>query len=304
MSKPLAGQVALVTGAGGGIGREHALALAAAGATVVVNDLGVDLDGSGGSSAPAEAVVAEIEAAGGQAVSDAHSVADFGQAGAIVAAAVDRFGRLDLLVNNASVFRDGPFLAMTPEDFATDLSVHVFGTFNLSKHALPVMIEQGRGRIVSTTSNAWYSGVGYCAYAAAKGAISSFTYALAAECAHLGVTVNAIAPGAMTEHRAVQGERWREKVAAAGIPAPVMPPAPTALSADYVPPMVVYLASDAAAGITGQIFEVIGTTVGIYDRPDVVRRVSTDPASGPWTYDGLVAAVPQLDVPRLVPPAN
>jgi len=190
MAGHLAGKVAIVTGAGGGIGREHALALAAEGASVVVNDLGVDLDGTGATAEHAEAVAAEITKLGGNAVPNAESVVDYESAGRIVATAREAFGRLDILVNNASVFRDGPFSAMTPEDFGADVAVHLFGTFNMCKHALPVMVAQGGGRVINTTSSAWYSGVGYAAYAAVKGGLASMTYDLAEEYRHLGITVH------------------------------------------------------------------------------------------------------------------
>ncbi|MET0144376.1 MAG: SDR family NAD(P)-dependent oxidoreductase [Ilumatobacteraceae bacterium] len=297
----LAGKVAVVTGAGGGIGREHALALAAAGARVVVNDLGVDLHGQGGTSGPADAVAAEIVAAGGEAVANADSVSDADSAARIVAAAVDAWGRLDVLVNNASVFRDGPFSMMTTEDFAADVAVHLFGTFHMCKAALAVMATQGTGRIVNTTSSAWYTGVGYAAYAAVKGGIASMTYDLAEEFRHLGITVNAIAPGAMTEHRAVNGKVWLEKVSAVGISLVDGPPAPAALGAEYVPPMVVFLASDHAGAVTGKIFETIAGSVGVYARPDVVARVFKDPSLGPWTQDELRTALPVTILPELAP---
>jgi NAD(P)-dependent dehydrogenase (short-subunit alcohol dehydrogenase family) len=299
MTGHLEGRVAIVTGAGGGIGREHALALAAEGAKVVVNDLGVQLDGTGGSTEHAEEVAAEIVELGGTAIANGESVADFEAAGRIVAAATDAFGRLDILVNNASVFCDGPFSAMTPEDFGADLAVHLFGTFHMCKHALPVMVEQGRGRVINTTSSAWYSGVGYAAYATVKGGLASMTYDLAEEYRHLGITVNAIAPGALTEHRAVNGVRWLEKVSAAGIPLVSGPPAPAALGAEYVPPIVVFLASDDAAAVTGKIFEAIAGSVGVFSRPDVVARVLKDPSLGPWTQDELRQALPNTVLPEL-----
>ncbi|CAB4364997.1 MAG: SDR family NAD(P)-dependent oxidoreductase [Actinobacteria bacterium] len=299
LTGPLTGRVAIVTGAGGGIGREHALALAAAGAEVVVNDLGVDLDGTGGSAEHAERVVAEITALGGTAVANADSVADFDGAGRIVASAIDAFGRLDILVNNASVFRDGPFTTMTPQDFAADVAVHLFGTFHMCKHALPQMVLQGSGRVINTTSSAWYSGVGYAAYAAVKGGITSMTYDLAEEFRHLGITVNAIAPGALTEHRAVNGIAWMEKITAAGIALVAGPPAPEALGAEFVPPIVVFLASDEAGAVTGKIFEAIAGSVGVFSRPDVVARVMKDPALGPWTQAELRAALPNTILPEL-----
>jgi|KBSSwiStaDraftv2_1062776.scaffolds.fasta_scaffold01812_5 NAD(P)-dependent dehydrogenase (short-subunit alcohol dehydrogenase family) len=294
--QPLAGQVALVTGGGRGIGREHALALAAAGARVVVNDLGVAFDGSGSSDGPGGEVVQEILRRGGEAVADFGSVADFEQAGDLVHRAVAEFGRLDLVVNNASVFKDGPFETMTADDFDADMAVHVRGSFNMCKHALPIMLWQGRGRIVNTTSNSAYEGVGYAAYAAAKGAITSLTLALAAEYAQSGVTVNAIAPGAMTQMRAKHGEEWLARIAAAGIRQPVLAPAPPALSADYVPPMVVFLASDAASDISGQVFETIGGSIGLYAKPQVVRRIAKDPDDGPWTFSQLRKTIGQLGI--------
>jgi len=301
MAGHLAGKVAIVTGAGGGIGREHALALAAEGASVVVNDLGVDLDGTGATAEHAEAVAAEITKLGGNAVPNAESVVDYESAGRIVATAREAFGRLDILVNNASVFRDGPFSAMTPEDFGADVAVHLFGTFNMCKHALPVMVAQGGGRVINTTSSAWYSGVGYAAYAAVKGGLASMTYDLAEEYRHLGITVNAIAPGALTEHRAVNGVVWLEKVSAAGIPLVDGPPAPAPLGAEYVPPLVVFLASDDAASVTGKIFEAIAGSVGVFSRPDVVARVLKDPALGPWTQAELRQALPTTVLPELAP---
>lgn len=288
---PLAGRVAIVTGAGGGIGRAHALALAEAGAKVVVNDLGVTLEGSGGDRERAEAVAGEIRAAGGEAIANADSVADHAAAGRIVEAAERAFGRVDVLVNNASIFRDGPFAAMTPDDFAADLSVHLGGTFNLCKHVLPRMAAQGWGRVVNTTSSAWHAGIGFAAYAAAKGGIVSLTYDLAAEYGHLGVTVNAIAPGARTEHREIQGEQWRARVEAAGLPiAPA--PGPEPLSPAHVPPIVVYLASESGGGINGVVFEAVGASIGVYARPSVVERIHKAPGTAPWTQEELAAVLP------------
>lgn len=293
----LAGRVAVVTGSGGGIGREHALALAAEGARVVVNDLGVDLDGSGGSPAPAEEVAAEIRKRGGEAVANCDSVADYASSERIVRAATHSFGRLDILVNNASVFRDGPFQNMTPTDWEADLAVHLTGTFNMCKHALAVMQEQKHGRIINTTSSAWYTGVGFAAYAAAKGGIVSLTYDLAAEYWRDGITVNAIAPGAATQHRLVQGQRWMASLVAAGLaepsPAETTRSEPGAPPPEFVPPMLVYLASDDAAHVSGMVFETIGSSIGVYSHPSVVQRVHKDPDTGPWTQEELRRVLPE-----------
>ncbi len=225
----LNGKVAVVTGAGGGIGRAHALALAAEGAKVVVNDLGVDLDGADGSGATrqrAAEVAEEIRARGGTAISNAESVASYDSARRIVAVAVETFGHIDILINNASVFRDGPFAEMTAADFSADVDVHLVGTFNMCKTALEPMVAQRWGRIINTTSSAWYTGTGYAGYAAVKGAIASLTYDLAEEYRHLGITVNAVAPGALTEYRRLHGVRWLDRVRAAGIPVAPGPAAP------------------------------------------------------------------------------
>ena len=295
----LDGRVVVITGAGGGIGREHALAFAAAGAKVVVNDIGVDLDGTGGSHSPAEAVVAEIEAAGGRAVANFDSVADFAAAGRIIEAATTAFGRLDVLVNNASVFRDGPFDTLSPDDFAAEIAVHLVGTFNTCKHAIPHMVAQGRGRIINTGSSSWHSAAGLAGYAAAKAGVLGLSFDLAAEYRRNGVTVNVISPIALTEHRVVQGQQWIDKLRAAGLMEHFLssmvgsgegrdrePP-------DHIPPIIVFLASDAGAAISGEVFEVSANTIGVFAHPRVERRIDKDPDAGPWTQDELGAVVTQ-----------
>jgi NAD(P)-dependent dehydrogenase (short-subunit alcohol dehydrogenase family) len=292
----LDGRVAIVTGAGGGIGREHALAFAAAGAAVVVNDTGVDLDGTGGSAGPASAVVTEIEAAGGRAVANVDSVSDYESAGRIVATALDTFGAVDIVVNNASVFRDGPFDQMTPDDFAADLAVHLTGSFNLCKHAVPVMVGQGRGRIINTSSSGWYAASGLAGYAAAKAGVLGLSFDLAAEYRRAGITVNVICPVALTPHRLEQGRLWLEKLQGAGLvesltaSTPGSNPEPP----DHIPPLVVYLASDAGAGITGRVFEVTAGSIGLFEQPRVAERQTRDRAAGPWTQDELATVIPKL----------
>ncbi|MHB8466572.1 MAG: SDR family NAD(P)-dependent oxidoreductase [Acidimicrobiales bacterium] len=285
--------VVVITGAGGGIGRAHALASAAAGAKVVVNDIGVDLDGAGGSHAPAESVVAEIEAAGGTAVANFDSVADFEAAGRIVSHATSTFGRLDALVNNASVFRDGPFETLAPEDFAAEIATHLVGTFNTCKHAIPQMVAQGRGRIVNTTSSSWSSAAGLAGYAAAKAGVLGLSFDLAAEYWRKGITVNVISPIALTEHRVVQGQRWIDKLREAGLMEDFVS-SMTGQSdgrdrepADHIPPIVVFLASDAAASISGKVFEVTGNSIGVFAHPRVDARIAKDPDAGPWTQREL-----------------
>src|SRR5579883_1705113 len=199
MGDLLAGRVAVVTGAGRGIGREVALALAAAGAKVVVNDYGVNVDGSAPSTGPAFEVVAEIARAGGEAVASTESVADWGSAKRIIDTAVERFGRIDVLVTCAGVLRDRMIFNMTEEEWDTVLAVHLKGTFNCVRHACTHMREQRYGRIVTFSSGAGLFGnPGQANYGAAKSAIGGLTKVAARDLGRYGVTVNAICPVAGT----------------------------------------------------------------------------------------------------------
>ncbi len=195
----LDGRVAVVTGAGRGLGREHALLLGARGAAVIVNDRGGALDGAGGEASPAEQVVEEIRAAGGTAIADTNDVSTLEGATEIVGLATRTYGRLDVLVNNAGILRDRSMAKLTPDEVAPVLDVHLGGTIWMSKAAWPVMVEQGFGRIVNTTSAAGIFGnFGQTNYAAAKAGIWGVTKTLAIEGAKHGIQVNAIEPGART----------------------------------------------------------------------------------------------------------
>ncbi len=285
-------RVALITGSGGGIGRAHALAMAAEGAKVVVNDPGVSLDGSGSSPEPADAVVAEIRAAGGEAVADYGSVAGYDSAASIVSSAVSAFGGLDIVVNNASVFHGVLFDEMDEQQWDEQIAVHVKGAFNICKHALPIMAEQSYGRVINTSSASAFGGVGFAAYSTAKAALLGFTYALAGEYWRHGVTVNAITPNAGTPHRVIEGAQWMERVASRGyVPPGVGEEAPPP---EFVPAIVIFLASAAGAAITGKVFDVGGTTVGVYSHPAVVDTIAKRREDGPWTQDQLAALIPTL----------
>ncbi|WP_426038465.1 SDR family NAD(P)-dependent oxidoreductase [Brevundimonas sp. DC300-4] len=193
------GKVAIVTGAGGGLGREHALALAARGAKVVVNDLGVARDGEGSSMSPAQAVVAEIEAAGGEAMANGASVTDFEAVKAMVAEATAQWGSVDILVNNAGVLRDKSFAKMEIEDFRFVMDVHVMGAVNCTKAVWDGMRERNYGRIVMTTSSSGlYGNFGQANYGAAKMALVGFMQTLAIEGAKNDIRVNCLAPTAHT----------------------------------------------------------------------------------------------------------
>ncbi|MFC4012558.1 SDR family NAD(P)-dependent oxidoreductase [Nonomuraea purpurea] len=193
------GRVAIVTGAGGGLGRHHALLLASRGAHVVVNDLGGPIDGDGDDTGPAEAVAQEIRDQGGEAVADTHSVATADGGEAIVRTALKTYGQLDILVNNAGILRDAPFADLTPAHLDPVIDVHLRGTFHVTKPAWLVMREQGYGRIVNTTSAAGLLGTARKSnYGAAKAGVVGLTRTLAQEGASHGIKVNAIAPIAAT----------------------------------------------------------------------------------------------------------
>jgi NAD(P)-dependent dehydrogenase (short-subunit alcohol dehydrogenase family) len=221
MAVDLSGRVAIVTGAGGGLGREHALLLARLGARVVVNDLGGDVHGNAGSGPAAQAVVAEIIANGGEAMANGASVTDFDQVEHMVSDAMSRWNRIDILVNNAGILRDKSFAKMSLEDFRTVLDVHLMGAVNCTKAVWDIMRSQNYGRIVMTTSSSGlYGNFGQSNYSAAKLALVGLMQTLALEGAKNNIRVNCIAPTAAT--RMLQG-LLPEKQLAALHPAAVSP---------------------------------------------------------------------------------
>jgi NAD(P)-dependent dehydrogenase (short-subunit alcohol dehydrogenase family) len=249
MGRLCEGRVAIVTGAGGGLGRQHALLLAAHGAKVMVNDIGANLDGTGTNAAAASAVVDSIKQAGGTAVANAADVSDWKGAQAMIEEAVDTFGRLDVLVNNAGILRDRMLTNMAEEEWDAVIRVHLKGTFAPSRHAAAYWRaaskrENGllKARIINTTSTSGiYGNVGQTNYGAAKAGIAAFTIIAARELARYGVTVNAISPSAQT--RMTEGLRElseKERI--------VRDPR-------WVSPTVVYLASEDAQDITGRVIQ-------------------------------------------------
>jgi NAD(P)-dependent dehydrogenase (short-subunit alcohol dehydrogenase family) len=238
------GKVAIVTGGGNGLGREHALLLASRGAQVVVNDLGGSVAGDGSDASAADAVAKEIEAAGGVAVSDGNSVSTQAGGAAIVQTAIDTFGRVDILVNNAGILRDKSFHHLTPELLQPVIDVHLYGTIWVSQPAFVRMREQGYGRIVNTSSAAGIFGnFGQTNYGAAKMGVLGFTRVLAQEGAKYGITVNAIAPMART--------RMTEEL---------LGPVADRLDPALVAPVVAYLCHDSCE-LTSRIFSVGGGRV-------------------------------------------
>ena len=262
----LDGKVAIVTGGGRGLGRAHCLALAAHGAAVVVNDPGTGLHGECSDDnpvPPAEAVVAEITAAGGRALADHSSVTGWAATEKLIALAVAEFGHLDVVVNNAGILRDKMLFSMTEEDFNAVIAVHLKGTFAMTRHACAYWREQAKrgagraGRIINTTSGTGLFGtVGQANYGAAKAGIVSLTTITALEMARYGVTANAISPIALT--------RMTDGVPGVAVRNPV----PDGALEDFDPQdpanasgLVAYLASDAASWLTGQVFRVHGNRV-------------------------------------------
>jgi NAD(P)-dependent dehydrogenase (short-subunit alcohol dehydrogenase family) len=238
------GRVAIVTGAGGGLGREHALLLASRGAQVVDNDLGGAIDGTGASTGPAQQVVDEIEAAGGMAVADTSSVATVEGGEAMVKSALDAFGRIDIVINNAGILRDKSFANMTPELWDTVIAVHLTGACNVTRAAWPHLRDQNYGRVVNTTSPAGIFGnFGQANYASAKMGLVGFTRVLAQEGAKYNIKANAIAPVART--------RMTEDI---------LGPLVEKLAPGLVSPVVAYLASEECP-VTSEIYSVGGGRV-------------------------------------------
>jgi NAD(P)-dependent dehydrogenase (short-subunit alcohol dehydrogenase family) len=279
-------RVAVVTGAGRGIGREYALMLASEGAKVVVNDLGGDRDGSGADLSPAQQVVKEIEALGGQAVVNGGDVSDFTAAKQMIDQAVDTFGRLDVVVNNAGILRDRMLINMTEEEWDAVIQVHLKGTFAPSRHAAAYWRErakagqENRARIINTTSvSGIYGNPGQTNYGAAKQGIAGFTYIASLELARYGVTVNAIAPGALTRLTADLGstqitDEHRE-----------------AMSPRWVAPLCTWLASEQSEGVTGRVFEATGQLLAVaegWHRGPVAKAVD-DPAAVDETMRELLS---------------
>jgi NAD(P)-dependent dehydrogenase (short-subunit alcohol dehydrogenase family) len=274
-------RVVIVTGSGRGIGREHALSLAAHGAKVVVNDLGGGVDGTGGDASPAQQVVDEIKAKGGEAVANGDSVSSFEGAQRLINTALDAFGTLDVVVNNAGILRDRMLANMTEEEWDSVINVHLKGTFAPAHWAAAYWRDQSKAgkpvnaRIINTTSvSGIYGNPGQTNYGAAKAGIAAFTQIASLELARYGVTVNAVAPVALT--------RMTEGLG----PAPETEEERDMRSPRWIAPIVTWLASEESAGVTGRVFEASGQTLAVAE--GWVRGPSHAPVDDPTKLGSIV----------------
>lgn len=284
MAGRLEGKVAIVTGAGRGIGRGEALALAAEGAAVIVNDLGNSRSGEGSDDTPAQSVVREIEAAGGRAAANYLDVSNYEASADIVRQALDTFGRLDIVVNNAGILRDRMIFNMAEDEWDAVIAVHLKGTFNLCRHASVLFRQQRGGRFINTSSEAGLGSPGQPNYGAAKEGIIGLTRSLAASMGRYGCTANAVRPRAATRMTmSGEMEAARQAREARGEESSLGGLAIESLDPSVVGSLVTYLASDEAASVNGRDFLVGGDQIGVFTIPSVEARVFS--RSEKWTTD-------------------
>ncbi len=293
MGERLKDKGAVVVGGGGGIGGEIALALAAEGAKVLVNDPGGARDGAGSDTSTTDKTVARIRKMGGTAKANYASAVDFNAAREIVNSCIENFGRLDILVNAAGINREKMLWNMTEQDWDMVLKVHLYTNFNTIRWAAGIMREQRRGRIILTTSSAWLGNIGQINYAAAKGAIVSFTRSAARELGGYGITCNCLAPGAatrMTVNEEVKAG-FKKRVEAGVMTQETYEALINMPGPEWVAPMVAYLCTDEAWNVNGKVFSAMGDKIGIYSEP--VETIQIYNQGNIWTLDQLLRLVPK-----------
>jgi NAD(P)-dependent dehydrogenase (short-subunit alcohol dehydrogenase family) len=284
------GRVCVITGAGRGIGREHALMLSEHGAKVVVNDLGGAMDGEGASAGPAQEVVDEITAMGGEAVANTDDISSFDGAKRLIDQAVEHFGGLDVVINNAGILRDRMLVNMTEAEWDAVIQVHLKGTFGPSHHAAAYWRDRSKAgeevqaRLINTSSpSGIYGNVGQSNYGAAKAGIAAFTIITAMELARYGVTVNAIAPAALT--------RMTENLGMGQAPDDIK----EKMSPRWISPIVTWLASTESSGVTGRVFDVTGLRLSVaegWTRGPTVDPIDDPTRMGPLVEQLLAEAAP------------
>jgi NAD(P)-dependent dehydrogenase (short-subunit alcohol dehydrogenase family) len=293
LGKLLEGKCAVIAGGGRGIGREIALAMARHGGKVVVNDFGTELNGSNPSPATADEVVAEIQKAGGTAVRSFASVANFESSKDIINTCIQNFGRIDILVNCATIARGGQLWETSEEDSDAVLAVTLKGTLNTCTHALVAMMKQGTGRIINFASPSWLGVTGADAYTAAKGAVVSLTRGIASRMKLEGykITCNAIAPVARTRlTRDEATDMWNGLYRKGIIDQQIYEDSIDPASPEEIPPIVLYLATDQAENITGKVFGATKGRVALYSEPQEIRGIYKDSV---WTLEELIRLVPR-----------
>ena len=303
MGDLLKDKVGIVTGSGRGIGRGVAMLMAAEGAKMVVNDLGGAVDGSGNSSSPADDVVDESKAAGGDAVANYDSVSTMEGGENIVKTAIDNFGKLDIVVTPAGILRDRMVFNMTEQEWDDVIAVHLKGTFTVTKFACILFRQQRSGNIITFSSTSGlYGNSGQANYGAAKDGIAGYTRAIARDMGRYGVRVNSISPGANSRMTATVPQSARDIRASSGISgaARQQPKLELRREPEDIAPFVTWLASDKADGVNGQVFHVTGGEVSLMNNPEVARTITTQ---GRWSVDEIGAMFPGTLGLDLVNPA-
>jgi NAD(P)-dependent dehydrogenase (short-subunit alcohol dehydrogenase family) len=298
MSNLLEGKCAVIAGGGRGLGRQVALAMSHHGAKVVVNDLGTDLNGSNPNPGPADEVVAEIRKAGGTAVACFASVADVADAKRIINTCIQEFGKIDILVNCATIARMGQIWESSEEDSDAVLAVTLKGTINTCQHALIAMMKQETGRIINFASPSWLGVTGADAYTAGKGGVVSLTRGIASRMKLDGykITCNAIAPiGAtrlnqMRENREMWEKMWGRFYQAGVIDRQIYEDTLDPAAPEEIPPIVCYLATDQAENISGRVFGATKGRIALYSEPEEIRGIYKD---GIWTLEELMKLIPR-----------
>jgi NAD(P)-dependent dehydrogenase (short-subunit alcohol dehydrogenase family) len=291
MGERLKGRVAIVTGAGRGIGRGEALALASEGAFVIVNDMGAAVDGSGSEATPAEEVVQEVKKMGSQAVANYDNVVETETGEKLIKLALDTWGRLDIVVNNAGILRDRMLFNMAVEEWDSVIAVHLRGHFNITKPACGYFRQERKGGvIINTSSTSGLGNVGQTNYAAAKEGIVGFTRTLAREMGRYGVRCNAIRPMAATRMTLSPDMRARaERAGEAGMK--MLEQMEKSQPPEQIGPFVAWLCSDEAANVNGRNFLVRQGYIGLYSEPEIVAAIESEQ---PWTVDSVSASISKV----------